>query len=601
LDIKNIAIIAHVDHGKTTLIDGLFKEAGTFKTHKLIEERIMDSGDIEKERGITITAKNASFVWKNVNINIVDTPGHSDFGGEVERALYMVDGALLLVDASEGPLPQTRFVLRKAFEKNLKILVIINKIDRPDSRIKEVEEKIFDLFCDNAYSENQLEYKTFYASSKNGYASSDINIKKDNLLELLDAIIDYFPSPKINFKKPFSMLITNRIYNSFMGLAAIGRIESGTINVNQKLVIIDEKEHQKEFTVTALEKYSGLKTIRVDSLQAGEIAIIFGIQNPEIGDTICDKEHVTILPRIKVDPPTVSVKISVNTSPFAGQDGTYLTTRRLEELLKKACLANVSIKVENTINPEVFILKARGELQIVILVEELRRQGFEFMVGAPNIIPFKIDGKLYEAQEVFVIDVPSDKVGVVTELLGARGGKMDLMDNLSNSSRVRLEFTIPARGLFGIRSKLLTETKGEAVFSSSFKDYIPYKGSKLNRKNGALISDRTGTSVQYALFHLQARGRLFIKQGVKVYEGMIFGENNRDNDLTADPTKIKKLTNMRASGSDDSTKLNTVNKLELDEAITWIDEDEWVEITPKNIRLRKHELKTNLRSVIRNK
>lgn len=599
MNIRNLAIIAHVDHGKTTLIDVLFKNAGTFKAHKIIEERVMDSGELEKERGITITAKNASFNWKGVNINIVDTPGHSDFGGEVERALYMVDGALLLVDASEGPLPQTRFVLKKAFEKNLKILVVINKIDRPDSRIKEVEEKIFDLFCDLALSDDQLEYKTFYASARNAYASSDLNIKRNDLSELLDAIVDYFPAPKVNINKAFSMLVTNRIYNSFMGQVAIGRIESGSIKVNQRLALIDENEKINEFTVTALERYQGLITERVDSLDAGNIALIFGANNPEIGDTICDKERITKLPRIKVDPPTVSVKISVNTSPLAGKDGVYVTTRRLEELLRKACLSNVALKMESTESPEVFLLKARGELQIVILVEELRRQEYEFMVGSPNVIPVEIDGKLFEAEEQFVIDIPDDMVGVVTELLSNRGGKMELMENLTNSSRVRLEFSIPSRGLFGIRSKLLTETKGEAVFSSSFKSYIPYKGSRFTRKNGALVADRDGTSVQYGLFHLQARGKLFIPEGVKVYEGMIFGENNRINDLTADPTKPKKLTNMRASGSDDSTKLNVVKKIELDEAIVWIDEDEWVEVTPLNIRLRKTVLKTNLRTVIR--
>lgn len=599
MEIRNIAIIAHVDHGKTTLIDVLFKQAGTFKAYKAVEERVMDSGEIEKERGITITAKNASFVWNDVNINIVDTPGHSDFGGEVERALYMVDGALLLVDASEGPLPQTRFVLKKAFEKNLKILVVINKIDRADSRIKEVEEKVFDLFCDLALSDAQLEYKTFYASAKNSFATSDLNVKKGDLAELLDCIVEYFPAPKVNPNKAFSMLVTNRIYNSFMGQVAIGRIDSGYVKVNQRIALIDEEDKVNEFTVTALEKYEGLNTVRVDSLDAGNIALVFGAQNPEIGDTICDRERITKLPRIKVDPPTVSVKISVNTSPFAGKEGVYVTTRRLEELLRKSCLSNVSLKMESTDSPEVFLLKARGELQIVILVEELRRQNYEFMVGSPNVIPVLIDGQLCEAEESFMIDIPDDKVGVVTELLANRGGKMEAMENLTNSSRVRLEFSIPSRGLFGIRSRLLTDTKGEAVFSSSFKGYIAYKGSRFTRKNGALIADRDGTSVQYGLFHLQARGKLFIPEGVRVYEGMIFGENNRVNDLTADPTKPKKLSNMRASGTDDSTKLNVVKKIELDEAISWIDEDEWVEVTPKTIRVRKTELRTNLRTVIR--
>ena len=599
MKIRNLAIIAHVDHGKTTLIDVLFRQSGVFKSYQDVEDRVMDSGELEKERGITITAKNASFVWKDVNINIVDTPGHADFGGEVERALFMVDGALLLVDASEGPLPQTRFVLSKALEKNIKIIVVINKVDRPDARIEEVEEKILELFYDLATNQDHIEYTTFYASAKNGWASSIRNKKGEDFKELLDAIIEQFPAPAVDVEKPFSMLVANRSYSSFMGQIAIGRVESGKVKVNQKLAIINEDNQVKEFTVTGLECFSGLGTEKVAEIEAGNIALMSGLETVEIGDTICCAENPVALPRLKVDPPTVAVRISVNTSPLAGTEGTYATTKKLEELLERACRSNVSLKMERTASPEVFLLKARGELQIVILLEELRRQGYELMVGCPEIIPYEKDGQMFEPEETLVVDIPDGMVGVVTELVSQRGARMEMMEAMETSSRVRLEFSIPTRGLFGIRSPMLTATKGEAIFSSSFKQYIPYLGKRFSRKNGALIADRDGVSVQYGLFHLQARGRLFIKEGVKIYEGMIFGENNRVNDLNADPTKSKKLTNMRATGSDDSTKLIEIKEMDLDEALVWIDDNEWVEITPKTIRLRKVELRANMRNVIR--
>ncbi len=599
MKIRNLAIIAHVDHGKTTLIDGLFKQAGTFKAHQNIEERVMDSGDLEKERGITIRAKNASFEWKGVNINIVDTPGHADFGGEVERALFMVDGALLLVDASEGPLPQTRFVLRKAFEKNIKIIVVINKVDRPDSRIEEVELKILDLFCDLAVDNHQIEYKTFYASARNGWASKNKKMPTHNFSELLDAIVEEFPEPRVDINAPFSMIVTNRTYSSFVGQIAVGRIESGKVKMAQKLAVIDENNEIHEFTVTSLEKYHGLDTQRVEELEAGEIALVSGAEAPKIGDTICCADNIVRLPRINVDPPTVAVRVSVNTSPFAGQEGNYLTTNKLEELLLKVSLENVSISVEKTQSPEIFLLKARGELQIVIILEEIRRQGYELMVGSPEIIPYEKDGELWEPEETFVIDVPEEMIGVVTNVLSKRGGCMEMMEHLRASARVRMDFAIPTRGLFGIRNQMLTATKGEAIFSSIFKKYIPFKGKRYSRTNGALIADRPGVSVQYGLYHLQARGRLFVKEGVNIYEGMIFGENNRVNDLNADPTKTKKLTNMRASGTDEATKLDPIKEMDMDEALEWIDDNEWVEITPKSIRIRKAELRTNLRTVIR--
>lgn len=599
-NIRNVAIIAHVDHGKTTMIDNLFQQAGLFKSHQHMSERVMDSGELEKERGITITAKNANFEWRGVQINIIDTPGHADFGGEVERALFMADGAFILVDAAEGPLPQTRFVLRKAFEQGLHVAVVINKVDRPDARIDEVEEQIMELFFDLAVEESQTQYKTIYASAKEGWASNTKGVKKENLHDLLDAIVDDFPSPRLKRDDgKFRMLVANLVYSSFMGQVAIGRIESGSVKQGQRVIIIDENNKRTSFSVSSLESFHGLSTKKCEELSAGEIALVAGFATPEIGDTIAQDDVTEALPRINVDPPSVAVKVSVNTSPFAGQEGEYLTSRKLEEVLKKACLTNVALAFEQTQNPEIYLLKGRGELQIVILLEELRRRGYELMVGRPEVIPHIKDGEMFEAEDQMVIDVPDNFVGTVTELLSERGGKMEAMTALEGSARVRLEFAMPARGLIALRSSLLTKTKGEAIYSSSFKRWIPFLGQRLSRANGALVSDRTGQSTEYALYNLQDRGKLFVGAGTKIYEGMVFGENNRVNDLTADPTREKKLTNMRASGKDESTKLSGIYPFDLDSALEWIDDDEWVEVTPKNIRVRKEELKTNLRKVVR--
>lgn len=599
-NIRNIAIIAHVDHGKTTMIDNLFKQAGLFQSHQQLTERVMDSGELEKERGITITAKNANFTWRDTQINIIDTPGHADFGGEVERALFMADGAFLLVDAAEGPLPQTRFVLRKALEQGLHIAVVINKVDRPDARIEEIEEKIMELFFDLAVDEKQTHYTIIYASAKEGWASKEKNVKKENLNDLLDLIVDEFPKPRINNDGIFRMLIANISYSSFLGQIGIGRIESGVVKQGQRVVLINEENKRNTFTISSLETFSGLSSSKVSSLSAGQIALIAGFESPKIGDCIVEEQVQEALPRIKVDPPSVAVKISVNTSPFAGQEGEYLTSRKLEEVLRKACLTNVAIAIENTQNPEMFLLKARGELQIVILLEEMRRKGYELMVGRPEIIPYEKDGELYEAQDYMVIDVPDEFIGTVTELLAERGGKMETMSTLEGSNRVRMEFAIPARGLIALRSTLLTKTKGEAIYSSSFKEYIPFLGKRLSRANGALVVDRSGVATEYGLYHLQDSGKLFIGANTKVYEGMVFGENKRTNDINANPAREKKLTNMRASGKDESTKLSGIFPFDLDSAIEWIDDDEWVEITPKNIRVRKDELRTSFRKVIRN-
>lgn len=596
---RNLAIIAHVDHGKTTLIDGLFKNAGLFASHQSQDDRVMDSGELERERGITITAKNASFRWKDTLINIVDTPGHSDFGGEVERALHMVDGALLLVDAAEGPLPQTRFVLRKALEKDIKIICVVNKVDRPDSRIEAVEEQVLELFYDVAVRDDQIEFPTLYASAKEGWASKVKGERKPDFSNLLDQILETIPEPRVRPNDPFQMLVTNLKYNSYVGQIAVGRIEAGKVRQGERLVLIGEGGKTQGFNVTSLEAFSGLGTDRFDELEAGMIALLAGVENPRIGDTIAHPDHANALPRISVDPPTVSVRISVNTAPFAGKEGNYATTRKLEELLQKACLENVALQLGSSDASDVFILKARGELAIVILLEQLRREGWEFMVGRPEVIPIEKDGQKMEPEERLIVDIPDSMIGVVTPLLSGQGGRMDKLENLEGSSRVRVEFLIPARGMIGLRSKMLTETRGEAVFSSSFHQYIPYKGKRFSRINGALISDRAGPTTEYALHNLQARGKLFLGAGIEVYEGMVIGENAKDTDMNCNPTLAKKLTNMRAAGKDDSTKLNVTRSLELDEALEWIDEDEWVEITPKNIRIRKDELRTNFRKIRR--
>jgi GTP-binding protein len=581
------------------LIDGLFKNAGVFESHKAAEDRVMDSGELERERGITITAKNASFEWKGTRINIVDTPGHSDFGGEVERALHMVDGALLLVDAAEGPLPQTRFVLQKAFEKNIKIICVINKVDRSDARIDEVEEAVLELVYDLAADDSQTSFTTFYASAKQGWASLERGETKSDFSELLDKIVEELPAPKVNPDAPFQMLVTNLKYNSFVGQIAVGRIEAGSVKMNERLLLMGEEAKNQSFNVTSLESFSGLGTAKFEELSAGNIALIAGLENPRIGDTITTEAHAQSLPRISVDKPTVAVRVSINTAPFAGKEGNYATSRKLLELLETAALENVALELEETESANVFLLKARGELAIVVLMEQLRRAGWEFMVGRPEVIPVEIDGQMMEPEELFSIDIPNDMTGVVTPLLAGRGGRMEKMEPLGSSTRVRLQFSIPARGLIGLRSSLLTETKGEAIYSSSFKDYIPYKGKRFSRINGAIVSDRAGQSTEYAIFHLQPRGRFFIGAGVQVYEGMVIGEHAKEMDLNCNPVLPKKLTNMRAAGKDESTKLKVTKPLELEEAIEWIDEDEWVEVTPENIRIRKDELRTNFRKVTR--
>ncbi len=598
--IRNVAIIAHVDHGKTTLVDKLLSQSGTFAAHQVIAERVMDSMDLERERGITIAAKNASMIYKDIRINIVDTPGHADFGGEVERTLMMVDGAILLVDAAEGPLPQTRFVLQKALKRNLKMILIINKVDRPDARVDEVEGMVQDLFLELSSEDHHLDFPVLYASGRNGWASLEKDQQKTDLKDLYETIVSHVPPPATQVEGGTQMLINNLSYNNFLGRLAIGRVERGTLSTNQSIVLLGANGKKQNAKVVKIRSYRGLEQVDVDSVSAGDIAIVStGLTDLTIGDTISDITIQEALPRIEVDPPTVSVEVSVNTSPMAGRDGTYLTSNKLSEFLNKEAMNNVSLKVENTPSPEVFMLKARGELQVAIVMENLRRTGGECMVARPKVITRIENGVVLEPVEHLVLDVPTNSVGIVTEKLSLRKGRMENMEAFNNN-RTRIEFNIPTRGLLGYRSTFLTDTKGEGLMSSYFKAWEESRGNFLTRVNGSLIADRPGKTTEYALSGMEDRGRLFVAAGEEVYEGMVVGEHNRDSNLDVNVVREKKLTNMRAAGSDDSTKLSPITKISLETGLDWIEDDDWVEITPKNIRVRKRTLAANQRSVRRN-
>lgn len=597
--IRNIAIIAHVDHGKTTLVDGMLRQSGTFQAHQALTERVMDSMDLERERGITIAAKNASMVYKETRINIVDTPGHADFGGEVERSLMMVDGAILLVDAAEGPLPQTRFVLQKAMQRNLAMILIINKVDRPDARIDEVENLVQDLFMELSTEEHHLDFPILYASGRQGWACATKGGKTEDLRDLFDAILRRVPPPKVQLQGGSQLLVNNLSYNSYLGRLAIGRVERGTLTNNQSIVLVGKDNKLATAKIIKLRAYRGLEQTDVEFVSAGDIAIVAtGLTDLAIGDTIADATNPEALPRIEVDPPTVGVEVSVNTSPTAGRDGTYLTSRKLHEFLQKEALNNVALRIDETSSPELFMLNARGELQIAIVIENLRREGGECMVARPKVLTKVVDGVECEPVERVVLDVPEFAVGVVTEKLSQRRGRMVAMQSLSHG-RTRLEFSVPTRGLLGYRSTYLTDTKGEGLMSSYFEAYEAVKGNFLSRTNGALVADRGGKSTEYALSGLEDRGRLFIPAGEEVYEGMVIGEHNRDSNLDVNAVREKKLTNMRASGTDDSTKLSAVTKVALESALDWIEDDEWIEVTPKNVRIRKRVLESNKRSISR--
>ena len=593
--LRNVAIIAHVDHGKTTLVDGLLKQSGTFKAHQEIEDRVMDSMDLEKERGITITAKNTAIVYQDVKINILDTPGHADFGGEVERSLNLVDGALLLVDSSEGPLPQTRFVLKKALEKELPIILVINKIDRSDARISEVVNEVYDLFIDLGASDSQIEFPIIYTNAKEGIAHTELESDSKDLTPLFNAILENIEGPVVVDELKSQFLITSLDYDSYVGQIAVGRLNNGSLSMNKSYSLCKENDIVANQKFSTLYTFQGLKKIQVEEVSAGDIIAFAGIENISIGDTIADNENPEPLPRIEVDEPTVSMLFYVNNSPFAGKDGKFLTTRHISERLYKETFSNVSLQVHPTDRTDVFEVRGRGELQMAILIETMRREGYEFMVSKPQVITKKKDGKILEPMEKVFLDIPEEKVGVITEKLSERKGRMTNLQN-HGSGRVNLEFSIPSRGLIGFRSQFLTDTQGAGIMNKLFDGYAPWFGPIPQRNSGALVSDRNGKVTTYACLGMVDRGELFISVGTDVYDGMIIGERNRDGDLNVNITREKKLTNMRAAGSDNTVTLRPPRQLSLDQFIEFIAEDELVEITPENIRLRKMELDQNKRA-----
>jgi len=591
-NLRNIAIIAHVDHGKTTLVDTMLRQAGTFRANEIVQERVMDNIDLERERGITIMAKSTALTYKGVKVNIVDTPGHADFGGEVERTLKMVDAVLLLVDASEGPLPQTRFVLKKALELKLTPLLVINKIDRPDARIQEVLNEVYDLFIDLDAAEDQLDFPVIYTNARKGTASME-PVEGENLMPLFDLILKTVPEPAGDPTGKLQMLVTNIDYSDYLGRLAICRIFSGTARIGEAVSLIGDKGKITKTKITSLYTFQGLERVPTQEAIAGDIVSLAGIEGINIGDTISDADSPEALPRIVVDEPTISMVFSANTSPFSGKDGKYVTARTIRERLEKELLYNVAIKVDFS-KADAFKVMGRGELQLAILIEMMRREGYEMSVSMPETITQEIDGKLHEPMEHLVIDVPEEFIGAVTQQVGMRKGKMLKMQN-NGHGRVRLEFRIPSRGLIGFRSQFLTDTRGTGLLNHLFDGYEPWHGPISKRASGALVSDRSGNTTVYALFNLQPRGTLFIKESVPVYEGMIIGENARENDMDVNPVKEKKLSNMRASGSDDTMFLVPSNNLSLEQSLEFIKEDELVEVTPKSIRLRKRVLEAGKR------
>lgn len=596
--IRNIAIIAHVDHGKTTLVDAMFRQCGLFRENQDVNDRIMDNMDLERERGITIAAKNCSVIWKGIKINIIDTPGHADFGGEVERALSMADGALLLVDASEGPLPQTRFVLKKTFEADLPVIVVVNKIDRKDARPAEILDEIYDLFIDLDAPEDQLDFPLMYAIGREGIAQASLDEKGANLHPLFDMIVDCIPAPTYDPEEPFQMLVSDLGYSDYLGRLAIGKIVNGRVKSNDSLVCIDDQAKLNPLKVTRLQTYQGLTFCEATEVEPGDIIVLSGIEDVMIGDTICNRSYPKALKRITVDEPTVSMEFGINNSPFCGKEGKYVQSSKIRERLFKETLMNVGIKVEETENKEIFTVKGRGEFQMAILIETMRREGFELCVGRPKVI-FKFkDGKQLEPIERFFVDCEESFMGIVTEKLSNRKGKMINLAN-NGKGRVRIEFSVPSRSLIGYRDEFLTDTKGTGIMNSYFSGYEAYRGDFPSRFTGSIVSDRQGVAVPYALFNLEPRGQLCVVAGTPVYEGMIVGEHNRDNDINVNACKEKKLTNMRASGKDDHVLLSPVKPMTLERAIHFIRDDELVEVTPKSIRLRKTILDAHKRHTIR--
>ena len=591
---RNIAIIAHVDHGKTTLVNSMLKQSGTFKAHQDVADRVMDSLDLEKERGITITAKNTAIFYNEIKINILDTPGHADFGGEVERSLNLVDGALLLVDASEGPLPQTRFVLKKALEKDLPVILVINKIDRVDARIDDVINEVYDLFIDLGASDKQIEFPIIYTNAKQGIAHNELESESKNLTPLFESILNSIEGPLVTDERKAQFLITSLDYDSYVGQIAVGRVNNGKLSMNEAYSLCTNNENKPNQKFSALYTFQGLNKIQADDVEAGDIIAFAGIEDVSIGDTISDNENPVPLPRITVDEPTVSMLFYVNNSPFAGKDGKFLTTRHLSERLDREILSNVSLQVITTDRTDVFEVRGRGELQMAILIETMRREGYEFMVSKPQVITKEENGKIVEPMEKVFLDIPEDKVGILTEKLAERKGRMINLQN-HGSGRVNLEFSIPSRGLIGFRSQFMTDTQGAGIMNKLFDGHAPWFGPIPQRNSGALVADRNGKVTTYACIGMVDRGELFLNVGTEVYDGMIIGERNRDGDLTVNITREKKLTNMRAAGSDNTITLRPSKQLSLDQCIEFIAEDELVEVTPLNIRLRKMELDQNKR------
>jgi GTP-binding protein len=593
-DIRNIAIIAHVDHGKTTLVDAMLRQSGTFRENEQVRERVMDSMDLERERGITIMAKNTAVRYRNFKINIVDTPGHADFGGEVERVLKMVDGVMLLVDAAEGCLPQTRFVLRKALEARLPAIAVVNKIDRSDARPAEVVDEIYELFLDLDATDEQIEFPILYAVSRDGTAKRKLEDQSANLQPLFEQIVESIPAPRELRTDALQLLVANLDYNDYVGRLAIGRIFSGEIKIGDQIAVVKPDRSLQKTRVSQLYVFEGLKREPVERAGFGEIVALAGIENINIGDTITSIENPQPLPSIAVDEPTIAMIFGVNNSPFAGRDGKYVTSRQVKERLDKEILGNVAIRVEETDSPDQFKVSGRGELQLAILIEMMRREGYELQVSKPEAITRKVEGKTLEPIEAVVIDCPDEFIGVITEALGRRKGQMTKMVN-HGTGRVRLEFEAPSRGLIGFRNEFLTETKGTGLLNTMFLRWGEWQGALRGRSTGSLVADRMGDTTTYALFNLQERGLLFARPGTKVYEGMIVGENARAVDLDVNAVKEKKLTNMRASTADEAMRLVPPKELSLEQALEFIADDELVEVTPQSIRLRKRVLAANMR------
>lgn len=593
-NLRNIAIIAHVDHGKTTLVDQMLKQSGIFRTNESVAERVMDSGDLERERGITILSKNTAVMYKDIKINIVDTPGHADFGGEVERILMMVDGVLLLVDAFEGCMPQTRFVLKKALKLGKKPIVVVNKIDRPGARPEEVVDEVLDLFIELGADDSQIEFPVVYASGRNGYAFVDDNDSKENLMPLFETIVKEVPAPQGDENGPLQILISNIDYDDYVGRIGVGRIERGSVKSGQNVVLCTREGENKNVKIGKLYTFEGLNRVESQEAGLGEIISVSGIPNLNIGETLCDTENIEPLPFVKIDEPTVSMNFMVNNSPFAGREGKFVTSRNVRDRLFKEIETNVSMRVEETDSADTFKVSGRGELHLSILIETMRREGYEFQVSRPQVIMKNIDGVLCEPIEILTVEVPEEYVGAVIEKIGARKAEMVNMSP-KESGTTQIEFRVPSRGIIGYRSEFLTDTNGKGILNQVFDAYEPYKGEITQRRHGSLVAHETGVSTGYGLFAAQDRGRLFIGPGVDVYEGMVVGSTPKAGDITVNVCKKKHVTNMRASGSDEALKLTPPSILSLEQSIEFIDDDELLEVTPKSLRIRKKILDKTMR------